>query len=305
LTDPGRVGTFVTPEEGARELLYTEDIAASDREALRLRRARRLVRPEWPEWPELAFGVFFLICVALMLVVPRWQGVPFHIIWAGVTILYAYRQWSPRATAGLLAVVCACTGGIVALTGKSTTARLLELADLPMMALMFIVMVRVVHQRSEALGRVRRATEREREFVRDASHQLRTPITIARGHVEMLARGDLEPDADPARDAAIVLGELTRLQRLSDRLVLLASAEHPGFLMLETVRLGQLVESAAARWTPVAERDWVVRCSATGTVLVDVARIDCALDTLIENALKATGPGDPISSTRSRAMTRP
>jgi signal transduction histidine kinase len=39
----------------------------------------------------------------------------------------------------------------------------------------------------------------------------------------------------------------------------------------------------------------MVHADATGTVLVDRARIDCALDTLIENAIKATGPGDPIA----------
>jgi signal transduction histidine kinase len=227
-----------------------------------------------------------------MLAVPRWQGVPFHLIWAGVTILYAYRQWSPRATAPLLAAISLVTGGLVAVGGESARARMLEIADLPMMALMFLVMVHVVHQRSQALARVSRAAEREREFVRDASHQLRTPITIARGHVELVARGH---DPEVAIDAAIVLEELARLQRISDRLLLLASAEHPGFLALAPVRLGELVEAAAARWTPVAEREWIVQADAAGTVLVDRARIDCALDTLIENAIKATERGGPIA----------
>jgi signal transduction histidine kinase len=274
-------------------VLYSEEIAAPTVRARQLRLARRLVRPEWR--PELAFGGFFLVGVGFMIAVPRWQGVPFHLIWAAVTILYAYRQWSPRATAALLAFVCTVTGGLVAVGGEGARARLLELADLPMMALMFLVMVRVVHQRSEALRRVCRASDREREFVRDASHQLRTPITIARGHVEMLARGDADAEADPAGDAAIVLGELTRLQRISDRLVLLASAEHPAFLMLESVRLDELLEDAATRWTPVADRIWLVDAEADGTVLVDRARIDCALDTLIENAIKATEPGSAIA----------
>jgi signal transduction histidine kinase len=162
-----------------------------------------------------------------------------------------------------------------------------------MMALMFLVMAHVVHERREALQQVSRAADREREFVRDASHQLRTPITIARGHVELIADG--ARDADAARDAEIVLEELERLQRISDRLLLLASAEHPGFLALERVGLGELVDAAAMRWSTVADREWMVHADEAGAVLVDRARIDCALDTLIENAIKATGPGDPIA----------
>jgi signal transduction histidine kinase len=267
-------------------LTHSEQIAAP----LELRLARDLGWRDW--WPELAFGAFLAVCLVVMIVVPRWQGVPFHLIWAGVTILYAYRQWSPRATTPLLAAICLVTGALVAVGGETARARMLELADLPMMALMFLVMVHVVHQRTQALARVSRAADREREFVRDASHQLRTPITIARGHVELVARGG---DPEVANDAAIVLEELTRLQRISDRLLLLASAEHPGFLALEPVRLGELVEAAAARWTPVAEREWIVQADAAGVVLVDRARIDCALDTLIENAINATEPRAAIA----------
>ena len=86
-----------------------------------------------------------------------------------------------------------------------------------------------------------------------------------------------------------------RLQRISDRLLILASAEHPGFLMLEPVALGELVEDAAARWTAVADREWAIDARSTGTVLLDRARIDCALDALIENAIKATAAGDAIA----------
>jgi two-component system, OmpR family, sensor kinase len=65
--------------------------------------------------------------------------------------------------------------------------------------------------------------------------------------------------------------------------------------MLEPVRLDELVERAAARWTVVAEREWTVTARAPSTVLVDAARIDCALDALIENAIKATARGEAIA----------
>jgi signal transduction histidine kinase len=251
-------------------------------------------RSAWPEWwPEAAWAAFALANLGLMLAVPVWQPVPFHLIWVSLTLLYGARLWAPRPTALLLVAVGALTGTAVATMGQPAEGRAGELAEVPLMSLMFMVMVGHARRRSEALRMVRRSAEREREFVRDASHQLRTPITIARGHAELITQAD--PRAESAHDAGVVLAELDCLQRISDRLLILASAEHPGFLMLERVPLGELVERAAARWTVVARREWTVDAAARGTVLVDPARIDCALDALIENAIKATALGDEIA----------
>jgi signal transduction histidine kinase len=228
-----------------------------------------------------------------MVAIPQWQPIPFHFIWVTLTLLYGLRLWSPRNTGLLLIGVGALTGAAVATLGQPSEARAGELAEVPLMSLMFMVMVRHARQRAEALRLVRRSAEREREFVRDASHQLRTPITIARGHTELIASG--EGNVEAAHDAKVVLAELERLERISDRLLILASAEHPGFLMLEPLRLDEVVERAAARWTVVADRAWTVTAGAAGTVLVDAARIDCALDALIENAIKATARGDAIA----------
>jgi signal transduction histidine kinase len=252
------------------------------------------MRSDWREWsPEAAWTAFALACLGLMVAIPQWQPIPFHLIWVTLTLLYGLRLWSPRNTAMLLLAVGALTGTAVVTLAQPSESRAGELAEVPLMSLMFMVMVRHARQRAEALRMVRRSAEREREFVRDASHQLRTPITIARGHTELIANptGDVEP----AHDAKVVLAELERLERISDRLLILASAEHPGFLMLGPVRLDVLIERAAARWTVVAERQWTVTADAAGTVLVDAARIDCALDALIENAIKATEPGDAIA----------
>ena len=57
------------------------------------------------------------------------------------------------------------------------------------MSAMFMAMVWHARRRLDALEQVRRAHERERDFVSDASHRLRTPITVARGHAELIQRG--------------------------------------------------------------------------------------------------------------------
>ena len=241
----------------------------------------------------MAWGLFAIANVLAMLALPDWQTIPFHFIWVSLTVLYGYRLWRPAATTMLLTAVVLITAAAVVIGHEPGTERLSELAEVPLMATMFIVMVWHAQRRYEALRQVRRAAEREREFVRDASHQLRTPITVARGHAELIRCASA--DAQIERDAEVVIDELDRLARTSDRLMILAASEHPGFLVLQPVELGEFVRLAANRWSAIAGRRWTFAIGVTGTVLVDRERIDCVLDTLIENAMKATHDGDAIS----------
>ena len=90
--------------------------------------------------------------------------------------------------------------------------------------------------------------ERQRIFVQNASHELRTPITVALAHAELLPR----PGADPAaaEDLDIITDELTRLRRLTDRLLLLATAEQPDRLDPVPARLTDILDDALRRLRP-------------------------------------------------------
>jgi two-component system, OmpR family, sensor kinase len=138
----------------------------------------------------------------------------------------------------------------------------------------------------------RRLRERERDFVRNASHELRTPITVARGHAELIRSAT--GDEQVTRDVEVVLDELKRLSRISERLLIIAAAEHHGFLHRRPVDLGELIATTANRWTATADRAWRLSVPADGTMLADQERLETALDALIENALKFTGDGDAI-----------
>jgi signal transduction histidine kinase len=132
----------------------------------------------------------------------------------------------------------------------------------------------------------------QRTFLQDAAHQLKTPITIALGHAELLA-AELAGHREQ-QDVYVMVGELTRLKSLSERLLLIAASQDPEFLCLAPVALDGLLVEALRRWQPTARRVWATGRLDAVTVPADHERLGLALDALLENAVQHTGPGDTI-----------
>ncbi len=141
------------------------------------------------------------------------------------------------------------------------------------------------------LDRLEESFEGQRRFLDDAGHELRTPITIARGHLELLG----DDPAEKQETVAIVLDELTRMSRMVNDLLLLAKAEKPDFLELEPVDLDVLTDELAAKTAKLGERAWVLESRAEGLALADRQRLTQAVVQLAQNAVQHTGPGDEIA----------
>lgn len=250
---------------------------------------------------ELAWGAFAALNVVLIVALAELETIPFHLIWVSLTIVYGYRVWTGRATVSVLVAVSLVTGGALAIAVARSGAGYEEVTEVPLMAAMFLAMVWHARRRQAAVEEARRMAEnehdlleRQRGFVRDASHELRTPITIALGHAELLRAAVTDPQA--IRDADVVLDELGRLSRLSERMLLLASAEQADLLNLGDVDPASLTEETLRRWSPTAPRRWgsSVDLPPPSTISADADRLRDALDALIENAVKATNEGDSI-----------
>lgn len=141
------------------------------------------------------------------------------------------------------------------------------------------------------LDRLEAAFETQRRFVDDAGHELRTPITIIRGHLELL--GD---DPEERRETiTLVTDELDRMTRLVDDLLVLAKAQQPDFLSLDTVDSATLLSDLHSKASALADRDWRLAQGAAGRVVADRQRITQAMMQLAQNATQHTGPGDTIT----------
>ena len=252
---------------------------------------------------EAAWGTFAAANLVAMGLWPSWETIPFHFIWISLTLVYGFRVWRVTATYLTLGVVVAATGALIlqdAFIGQQLWG---ELFEVPLMSAMFLAMVWHARRRHEALAVVERQAaqrasllERQERFLHDASHELRTPVTIARGHLEVLRR----TNGNPAPEIDVALDELERIEQILERLLLLAKADQPDFVVLEDVDLEPFLEDVFMRWSEVAPRAWRLGGLASGKLAVDPDGLRCALDALVENAVKYTDAGDLIEL-RSRA----
>jgi signal transduction histidine kinase len=262
----------------------------------------RLPRLGWPYPPraiDTAWTIFALVNLDFMFRFPDWETIPFHIIWASLTLVYGFRTWNRGPTLWVASAVLVLTAAGIAADVAIGSEPATELTEDPLLALMFLAMAWHAHRRLAADRSHRLISEHnatlladQRRFLQDAAHQLRTPITIALGHAELLA-STIEGQQE-AEDIDVVVGELNRLRRISERLLIIAAAADPAFLHPEPVALDQLVTELNRRWQPAADRCWRIGRLDPVIVPADRERLGLALDALLENAVRHTSSTDVI-----------
>ena len=263
---------------------------------------RFVVRLRWPFRPALldaAWAVFSVINLIAIFAFAGWETVPFYFIWISFTLLYGFRTWAPGPTLLVLGVVMAATAAAIGEDVARGAVPAAELTEVPLMAAMFLAMVWHARRKLTAEQESRLVSEEnarllatQRQFLQDASHQLRTPITIALGHAELLAHG--LTSHQEGHDIQVVLGELNRLRRIAERLLVIAAAEGPEFLHPEPVALDSFTMEILRKWRPTADRRWQLGRLDKVTVRADRERLGLAVDALLENAVRHTASGDVI-----------
>ena len=238
-----------------------------------------------------------------MIIWQSWETVPFHFIWVSLTLLYGFRVWRVSPMLGVLAAVVATTGTLIVWDIHRGEQEWGELTEVPLMSAMFLAMVWHARRRQAAQREIEAQAEAravllasQERFLHDASHELRTPVTIARGHLEVLRRS-----SSSNGEVDVALDELGRIERIVERMLLLAKADRPDFLALTEIELEPFLEDVFMRFAEVAPRRWRLGDLASGTLVADAEQLRIALDALLENAVKHTGPGDVVEL-RSRAV---
>jgi two-component system OmpR family sensor kinase len=142
------------------------------------------------------------------------------------------------------------------------------------------------------LDRLDRAFAQQRQFVSDASHELRSPLTAIRGQLEVLARNDSPSAEDVRRVEAMTMTEMRRVERLVDDLLALAHLDEGVGLELHEVQvavfLGDLAAAGPTETTETGEL-------SGGTIRIDPDLLAQVVRNLLSNAHRHAGPGGRVA----------
>ena len=243
--------------------------------------------------PEIALALFCMVNLVWIALQPGWEALPVHFIFVSVSVVYGLRMWSPHAS--VLALLAAATP-IFLLTMRAVqmgTTPTAESAEIPLMSLIFLVMVWHVRERQMV-------AERGRALFDNASHELLTPLTIARGELELLARNGRVPTMEEVMETRrIVLEELQRSEVLAAGMLALARLDGGFDAHKHVVSTDDLLDSAVERWSRVTDRPLVITKRTAGELTCSRQDIERVLDNLIENALRHAREGSAVTMNAS------
>jgi signal transduction histidine kinase len=238
--------------------------------------------------PELALTAFCAVNLVWITIANGWEALPVHFIFVSVGVVYGLRMWTMLSSVLALLAVAAPITFLTLRAVQMHSEHPAELAEIPLMSLIFLVMVWHVRERQLVV-------ERGRALFDNASHELLTPLTIARGELELLGRDGVPPTMEElAKTRRIVLEELQRSEVLASGMLALSRLDGASDTQRSMVSTDDLLDDAVERWSRVTDRPLVVAAQAGGMVScsrTDVARL---LDNLIENALRHTPDGSAV-----------
>ena len=148
---------------------------------------------------------------------------------------------------------------------------------------------------NEMLARLERVFRRQRDFLADASHELRGPLTVIRGNLDLLQM-DL-PETERSESAAEALEEVKRMSRLVSDLLFLAAEDAQERLERQPVSLHELVSAAGERAASLDAGQHAILILNNDPTMVqgDRDRLAQMLWNLVENALRYTDLGGRIT----------
>lgn len=150
----------------------------------------------------------------------------------------------------------------------------------------------VARQTNNMIERLQRAFEKERELLNDVGHELRTPITIMRGHLELL---NPEDPQETLKTRELALSELSRMHRLTEDLVTVAKSDRPDFLRIKRVDIGDLLMDSFEHASQLGDFAWRIDQLTMVQTSADPERLQQALLQLCQNATKFATEGSQIS----------
>ena len=158
-----------------------------------------------------------------------------------------------------------------------------------------------MNQREQDVVSLQESEGRMRQFVADASHELRTPITATAAYAELFERGAKDRPDDLERAMTGIRSETSRMADLVEDLLLLAQLDEQRPITRTPVDLAAVAfESVDAATAVAPDRPVRLRVDDVAVVIGDPSRLRQVLDNLLANVRTHTPPATPCSLTVRR-----
>lgn len=142
------------------------------------------------------------------------------------------------------------------------------------------------------LDRVQRSVEGQRQLLDDVGHELRTPITVVRGHMELI---DADDPADVRETRHLVMDEVDRMGVLVNDMLMLAKSTESDFVKPQWYDVASLTDSVLEKARALGDRAWRLDRITSTEAYLDPGRMTQAWLQLAANAVKYSDPGSPIT----------
>lgn len=155
------------------------------------------------------------------------------------------------------------------------------------------------------LNRIQTGFEQQRRFVSDASHELRTPITVISGYADMLDRWGKQDPSVLAEGIEAIKSEAANMYGLIEKLLFLARADQSKQIMNKILlNTEALIAEVVQETRLIAPNHQILLCqNDKATIYADASSIKQMLRVFIENSIKYTSPGGTISITSRQTVT--
>ena len=157
---------------------------------------------------------------------------------------------------------------------------------------------------NQMIDRLDRTFEKQKRFVADASHELKTPLTVISSYANMLKRWGR--DDEKVRDEAVlaISNEAIRLQNLTKSMLMLAEAEQEDWLKLERFDIVKMIDELARMMHTTFHRTIRVHSESVGVMIADKDKIRQLMVILLDNAIKYSKESIDIHITTTKNAIR-
>ena len=146
---------------------------------------------------------------------------------------------------------------------------------------------KMVETFNRMIGRLEANLEKQKQFISDASHEIKTPITVIKSYADLLRRRGIQNEEITLDAIETIYSESTRIQKMTERFLDLANTDLENSLDIKYIPLLSICENIVIELKEAYQREIIIHCKQHSLmVLADELKLRQTIIILLDNAIK-------------------